>query len=96
MDSNLDAKSAMHVKVIGFLMAVALSIFGWGFNNWSNAVESGMTQVLYKLDTIEKRGEQRDHKMYEASKEIGILRERQLILKEQLDQHAKQHRVDRP
>ena len=97
MDNGAEARSAMHVKVIGFLMAVALSIFGWGFNNWSNAVESGMTQVLNKLNVMEKRGELRDEKLYEASKEVGILRERQFIMKEQLDNHAKQHsRADRP
>jgi hypothetical protein len=85
------ARSDVQLKLIGFLLAVALSILGWGFNNWSDAVETGMQEVMFKLNRIEQRGENRDESLYELGKELRVLSERQSILKEQFDKHEKAH-----
>jgi hypothetical protein len=82
------ARSDMQLKFIGFLIAVSLSILGWGFNNWSQAVETGMQEVMDKLNRIESRNEDRDDRIYEMGRDIYVLRERQNIIKEQVDKHA--------
>ena len=85
-DSMQDhGRGEVQLKLIGFLLAVALMILGWGFNNWSNAVDKGMTQVMDKLNRMEVRGEQRDEQMNKLAQEVRVLNERQIMMRQQMD-----------
>jgi len=83
-----DTRSDIQLKFIGFLIAVALSILGWGFNNWSGAVETGMAEVMEKLNRIEARNDQRDERIYELGRDVYVIREKQNILQRQVDRHV--------
>jgi hypothetical protein len=78
------------LKFIGFLLACSLGLMGWGFNNWSDAVETGMNEVMLKLNRMEMRAEDRDERIYEVAAEIRVIGERQTIMREQLDKHKEQ------
>lgn len=79
--------SDLQLKFIGFLLAVSLSILGWGFNNWSNAVESGMAEVMQKLNMMDRRYELQQERHYELAKELRIIQERQNQLRQQMERH---------
>ena len=80
--------SDVQMKFIGFLLAVSLSLLGWGFNNWGKAVESGMHEVMQKLNRIETRAEKRDEQIYNLAKEVGVMTERQHMMQRQLDRNS--------
>lgn len=81
--------SDIQLKFIGFLLACALGLLGWGFNNWSQAVETGMSDVMNTMQRMDARAEKRDEALQSLTREVAILRERQQILREQLQKHER-------
>lgn len=76
--------SDVQLKFIGFLLACALGLLGWGFNNWSKAVENGMTEVMDTIQRMDARAERRDQELKNLTIEIYTLRERQNNLRERI------------
>lgn len=83
--------SDIQLKFIGFLLAAALGLLGWGFNNWSKAVETGMSDVMQTIRAMDQRAERRDAAIQDLTRELVIVRERQQIMREQLQKHDQGH-----
>lgn len=83
--------SDLQLKFIGFLLAGALGLLGWGFNNWSKAVETGMADVMRAVQRIEARSEKRDEAISDIVGEITILRERQQVIRDQIQRSSKEN-----
>lgn len=83
--------SDLQLKFIGFLLACALGLLGWGFNNWSKAVEDGMNNVMQTMQRMDMRAEKRDDALQNLAREVVVLRERQQILRETLQKHEGSH-----
>lgn len=84
-----ESRHDLQLKFIGFLLAISLSILGWGFNNWSNAVESGMQEVMQEIRRMNERDENQTRQMYEIAKEMRVLKERQDALRERVRENEK-------
>lgn len=80
-----NGKATLWFNLVMFLLALGVSILGWGFNNWSDSIEHASTQVIEKLDRMERRSEETERRLRILEQQDAVFEQQHKVIERELE-----------
>lgn len=80
-----NGKTAIWFNVVMFLLALGVSVLGWGFNNWSIAIEKTSAQLLQQLDKMERDMEETQQRLRLLEQKDAVFEQQHRVIEREIE-----------